>query len=100
MAPDSQPQQTEALERAATWLVQNGLQVPTQLMLDALAPLDFLNTQVALFVQPFTNRSRWDLLTRALTQEQGWAELRRLLAATDRRSDDPVNDQADERVND
>lgn len=75
--PESPP---APLERLAAQIERAGLTAPMVLVLDALRPLDFLSSQLALFVQPFTQGSAWEGSTRALTTEAGWAGLRTLLA--------------------
>jgi hypothetical protein len=79
MSSPEPEQHGEALHSLAAWIDRAGLRVPLGMVLDALRPLDVLSSQAAMFVRPFTNGSTWESYTTALTDEAGWAELRRLL---------------------
>lgn len=72
-------QHNGALQRLVALIDRAGLRVPVSMMLDALHPLDFVSSQVALFCRPFTAGSAWERYTVALTDEAGWQELRQLL---------------------
>lgn len=73
-------QRTETLQRLATAITRTGLYVPASIALDIMQPLDFLSSQVALFVQPFTTGCRWEHYALVLTEETSWKELRSLLS--------------------
>lgn len=70
----------DILQPLAATITRVGLREPVAFTLDLVKPLDFVNSQLALFVLPFTGGSKWGMYTRALTDEHGWTELRRLLA--------------------
>ncbi len=76
------PQQhTETVHSLAGLIERAGLRVPVRMMLDALEPLDFLSSQVAVFAQPFTAGSSWERYTTALTDAQSWDILRQVMRA-------------------
>lgn len=72
-------ERTRALQDLADRIVRRRLRVPTRLILDAIEPLGFLASQVALFVYPLTPLGRWRDYVVALEDEEGWKVLRRLV---------------------
>lgn len=78
MAPNDP--EREALQQLVDQIAQAGLRGPACFALDMIRPFDFLSSQVALFVQPFTTGCRFERYAVALTEEASWKELRRLLA--------------------
>lgn len=72
-------ERTPAVQKLAALIDRAGLRAPASIALEALQPLDFLSSQVALFVQPFSRGQSWERYTAALTSEAGWGELRHSL---------------------
>jgi hypothetical protein len=70
---------TETIQKLAVRIHQAGMQAPATLFLDIMQPFDFLSTQVVLFVKPFVRGFGWEQYAAALTEENGWQELRRML---------------------
>ncbi len=70
---------TEPLHRLVAAINRAGLQTPARIALEIFAPLDFLTSQVAQFVRPFTTGYRIDVYITAMTSESSWPELRALL---------------------
>ncbi|MCS6940054.1 MAG: hypothetical protein RMJ55_07910 [Roseiflexaceae bacterium] len=75
----NQSPDNESLERLANAIAQRGLATPARIMLDIIAPLGFLASQVTLFARPFVPVSRWTRYVEALSEEQGWKQLRDIL---------------------
>ncbi|MCS6841494.1 MAG: hypothetical protein RMJ54_10035 [Roseiflexaceae bacterium] len=73
-APDNQP-----LEQLANAIVRRGLATPARIALDIIAPLGFLASQVTLFVRPFIPGNDWTRYIDALSDAQGWEQLRDIL---------------------
>lgn len=73
-------QHSEALQYLAERIVQAGLRVPITIALDIVKPLDFLSSQVVLFVRPFTTGSSFERYAAVLIDESSWKELRDCLA--------------------
>ncbi len=73
------PPDNEPLEQLAEAIVQRGLAAPARMMLDVVAPLGFLASQVALFARPFVPATRWMRYVDALSDAQGWEQLRDIL---------------------
>jgi hypothetical protein len=80
MSSHSSAPQAETLRQLVAHIQRAGLQSPVLVALDVLRPVDFLSSQVVLFVQPFSRGSSWERYTAALTEEASWGELRALLA--------------------
>lgn len=100
MPPYKPEKHTDTVRTLAATIERAGLRVPISMALDALRPLDFLSSQAALFVHPFTRGSSWEHYTAVLTNEQSWAHLRQLLNREDNQSADsrkqpPRNEQAE-----
>lgn len=76
------PQQAETLRRLASQIQRWGMQAPVAFALELFSPFDFLSSQLALFVRPFTAglSGRWGLCVDALSEEANWHTLRQLLA--------------------
>lgn len=73
------PPHDESLERLADAIVQRGLMAPARMLLDMLAPLGFLASQMALFARPFVPGDRWTRYVDALSDARGWEQLRDIL---------------------
>ncbi|MFQ3633203.1 hypothetical protein [Roseiflexus sp.] len=73
------PPHDESLERLADAIVQRGLTAPARMLLDILAPLGFLASQMALFARPFVPGDRWTRYVDALSDARGWEQLRDIL---------------------
>jgi hypothetical protein len=78
----AQQQTDDAVQQLAAWIDHAGLRVPLRMALDALQPIDFLNSQMAIFARPFVRGSTWEQYAQALSDEHNWAELRRRLDHT------------------
>ena len=77
-------QRNQILQQIADGIRRRRLEAPARLALDAIAPLGFFASQVALFLRPLTPLGRWrDYLT-ALEHEQSWNALQRLVEQPDR----------------
>jgi hypothetical protein len=74
---------TEVLEQLAAVIARHRLTAPARIALDIVAPLGFIASQVAQFVQPLTPAGRWHEYVNALDDEQGWLVLRRLVDQQD-----------------
>jgi hypothetical protein len=72
-------QRAEALHHLTAAVDRFGLREPLRMALDALSPLDFLNSQLALFVRPFSGGCSWERYVMVLSEEAGWSDLRALL---------------------
>jgi FPC/CPF motif-containing protein YcgG len=72
-----------ALQQLANTITKTGLRDPLALLLNIIKPIDFITSQVALFVSPFTHGGRWEHYTTALTEETNWQTLRLLLEKED-----------------
>ena len=75
------PHPEAPLRNLADGIRRAGMATPIRIALDVCAPLDVISSQLALFVRPFTDGSRWQSYAQALSNEQGWQQLRSLLAA-------------------
>ncbi len=75
----NRPPHDESLERLADAIVQRGLTAPARMLLDILAPLGFLASQMALFARPFVPGDRWMRYVDALSDARGWEQLRDIL---------------------
>lgn len=73
-------QRSETLQRLAQAITRTGLREPLSIALDVLRPLDFLSSQVVLFVRPFTTGYSFEQYAIVLTEESSWKELRSLLS--------------------
>lgn len=69
----------EPLEQLADAIVQRGLAAPARMLLDILAPLGFLASQMTLFARPFVPGDRWTRYADALSDARGWEQLRDIL---------------------
>jgi len=70
---------TEPIEQLARAIAQRGLTTPARIILDIIAPLDFLASQVTLFARPFIPGNRWTRTIDALCDARGWRMLHDLL---------------------
>ncbi len=75
----NRPPHDESLERLADAIVQRGLTAPARMLLDILAPLGFLASQMALFARPFVPGDRWMRYVDALSDARAWEQLRDIL---------------------
>ncbi len=82
----------ETLHRLAQAITNAGMDGPATFFLDMVRPFDFISSQVALFVRPFTIGMGWEGYARVLAEEPNWHQLRQLLRATD---EQPHNDEAE-----
>ncbi len=78
-----QNQRNHILTQMAEGLARRRLATPARIALDLIAPLGFLAGQAALFAQPLVPAGRWRDYVAALTDEQGWRTLQRLLEQRD-----------------
>lgn len=69
-----------ALDSLAGAIRRSGLHAPAALLLDAIAPLDVIASQLALLGRPLLGGTRYDVYAAALAEAESWKELRRLLA--------------------
>jgi hypothetical protein len=72
-------QRLQILQQIAEAIARRRLAVPARIVLDVLAPLGFLSSQVALFLRPLTPLGRWRMYVMALEDEQSWQVLQRLV---------------------
>ena len=70
--------QTPAVADFAEALVRHNLHGSARLLLDLVAPLDVINSQLALFSRPFLSGS-WRRTATALSEPEAWQHLRNLL---------------------
>lgn len=70
----------ETLGSLAAAIRRAGLHAPATLLLEALAPLDVIASQLALLGRPLLGGTRYDMYAAALAEAEAWKELRRLLA--------------------
>jgi hypothetical protein len=85
--PEQEREQHEqdTVRRLAAAINRAGLQTPVAMTLDILKPLDFISSQVVVFLAPFVRGHRWEQYTAALTNEEGWHTLRHHLHHPDER---------------
>jgi hypothetical protein len=76
-------QRAQILQNLADGIARRRLTTPARIVLEALAPLGFLASQVTLFVRPFTPLGRWQAYISALDDEEGWEVLRELVDKRD-----------------
>jgi hypothetical protein len=76
-------QRLQTLQSLAAAIARHRLAAPARLALDVAAPLGFLASQVALFVQPIAPLGRWHDYVVALEEEESWKVLRSLVAQRD-----------------
>lgn len=72
-------EEAEALRRIAARVERAGLRAPVALLLDALSPIDVINSQLARFGLPLARGTGAEPLMRALAEAESWRELRGLL---------------------
>jgi hypothetical protein len=72
-------EEAEALRRIAARVERAGLRAPVALLLDALSPIDVINSQLARFGLPLARGTGVEPLLRALAEAESWRELRGLL---------------------
>jgi hypothetical protein len=70
----------EQLQKVITQIDRAGLRVPAAILLDLLAPLDVISSQIAQFAHPFMRGTSLDPYARLLTETANWEELRELLS--------------------
>ena len=76
-------QRAQILQNLVDGIARRRLTTPARMILEALAPLGFLASQVALFARPFTPLGRWHAYMTALDDEEGWKVLRELVDRRD-----------------
>jgi hypothetical protein len=76
-------QRAHILQELADGIARRRLATPTRVILDAIEPLGFLASQVALFARPLTPLGRWRDYATALEDEEGWKVLRTLVGHQD-----------------
>jgi hypothetical protein len=76
-------QRTQVLQELADTLSRRRLLVPARMLLDVVAPLGVMASQVALFAQPFLPHSRWRAYVAALDDEYGWKVLHHMVDQRD-----------------
>lgn len=74
---------TRILQDLADRIARRRLTTPARMVLDVIAPIDFLASQAALFVRPLTPLGRWRDYVMALEDEEGWKVLHRLVGHQD-----------------
>ena len=72
-------EEAEALQRMAARLERAGMRAPVALLLDALSPIDVINSQLARLGLPLARGTGAEPLLRALAEAESWRELRSLL---------------------
>jgi hypothetical protein len=75
----------ETLHRLAEAITNAGMGGPATFFLDMVRPFDFISSQIALFVRPFTIGMGWEGYTRVLAEEPNWQALRHLLHTAEER---------------
>ena len=76
-------QRAQILQQLAQAIERRRLTAPARLVLDVIAPLSFLTSQVALFLRPLTPLGRWHEYVAALDDEQGWKVLQAMVEQQD-----------------
>ena len=76
-------QRDQILDQLAHAIERRRLTAPVRIVLEAIEPLSFLTSQVALFLRPLTPLGRWHEYVAALDDEQGWKVLRGLVEKQD-----------------
>ncbi len=82
---EREEREQDTVRRLAAAINRAGLQTPVAMALDILKPLDFISSQVVVFLSPFVRGHRWEHYTDALTHEEGWHTLRHHLHPPDER---------------
>ena len=80
MTPEEQEQ---ALRQLATAIEQRGMLTPARMLLDALAPLNIIASQIALALHPLIPEAHWRLYISALGKTDSWEALQRILNSTE-----------------
>ena len=80
MNPD---QRAQILQELAQAIAHRRLTAPVRLALDVIAPLNFLASQIALFVRPLTPLGKWHDYVAALDDEQAWDLLQHMVENQD-----------------
>lgn len=73
-------ERSEALGRMAAAIERSGLAGPAAILLDTLAPLDVITSQIAQFGRPLLGGTPYAMYAAVLAEVDSWKELRRLLA--------------------
>jgi len=68
-------QRTAVLQELADAIARRRLTIPARMMLDLIAPLGILASQVALFARPLAPFGRWRAYLAALDDAEGWGIL-------------------------
>jgi hypothetical protein len=76
-------QRAHILRQLTAAITRHRLTAPARIMLDVLAPVGFIASQVAQFATPLTPQGRWRDYTSALDDELGWKLLRQLVDQQD-----------------
>ena len=92
--PDQHNEQSDTIHRLAEGITRVGLHAPFAMALDVIKPLDFVSSQVALFLQPFVRGHAWEQYMTALSDESHWQALRHEL---DRQQHERDADEASSR---
>ncbi len=74
----------QAVQAVADALGRSRLEAPARLLLDVIAPVDFLASQVAAFTRPLLPFGQWRSYVAAFESEESWALLRRMVDQQDR----------------
>ena len=77
-------EESEALRRVVDRVERAGLRAPVALLLDALSPIDVVNSQLARLGLPLARGTGAEPLLRALAEAERWRELRGLLDGAER----------------
>ncbi|NTW97193.1 MAG: hypothetical protein HGB28_01420 [Oscillochloris sp.] len=70
----------EQLQKMAAEIERVGLRAPATMLLDLLAPLDVISSQIAQFARPLVRGTSLDPYAGLLAETANWQELRRLLS--------------------
>ncbi|HEU4323253.1 MAG TPA: hypothetical protein VFS21_08865 [Roseiflexaceae bacterium] len=79
-----QQDQAQTVRAVADALGRSRLEAPARLLLDVIAPVDFLASQVASFTRPLLPFGQWRSYVAAFENEECWALLRRMVDQQDR----------------
>jgi hypothetical protein len=80
MTPEEQQQ---ALRELAATIERRGMLTPARMLVDTLAPLNIMASQIALAIRPLVPRAPWRLYISALGETESWQALQRILNGTE-----------------
>jgi hypothetical protein len=80
MTPEEQGQ---ALRELAAAIEQRGMLTPARMLVDTLAPLNIIASQIALAIHPLVPKAHWRLYISALGETESWEVLQRILNGTE-----------------